>query len=58
MNRWAVYEFLKKRYMETGYIPNLLEVMDAFAGIDWIELAEGIEEFNAAMSWPGPRGCR
>ncbi|MBA4544487.1 hypothetical protein H1164_16765 [Thermoactinomyces daqus] len=53
MNRWAVYEFLKRRYMESGYIPRLEEVLSAFPGLDYIEIGEGIEEFNAALSWPG-----
>lgn len=55
MNRWAVYEYMKKRFMESGYIPTLEEVIGAFPGLDHFELAEGIEEFNAAMAWPGGR---
>jgi hypothetical protein len=48
-----VYEWLKKRYMETGHVPGLEEIMANFSGMDRLELAEGIEEFNAALSWPG-----
>ncbi|WP_124728826.1 hypothetical protein [Staphylospora marina] len=53
MNRWSVYEHLKRRFMETGSLPPLEEVLEEFSGLDFVEIAEGIEEFNAAISWPG-----
>jgi|SRR5690606_2431413 len=45
MNRWSVYEYMKFRYMQTGLIPRLSEVVARYPGISLEELREGMIEF-------------
>lgn len=45
MNRWHVYNYLKYRYMYTGEIPDIQEIVTEFHGIDSEELKEGMTEF-------------
>lgn len=46
MNRWWVYEWLKKCYMATGQVPSMAEIFEEFKGMDFEEILEGIEEFR------------
>ena len=46
LNRWFVYEFCKKAYMESGRVPTVKQVMRKFPSMDPVELSEGISEFQ------------
>ncbi|MEY8748592.1 hypothetical protein AB9M62_57065 [Bacillales bacterium AN1005] len=46
MSRWSVSEYMRLRFMNTGYVPDLDELHTEFAGIDQTELREGIAEFE------------
>lgn len=50
--RWSVYEYMKHRFVRTGYVPNQNELQEEFQGIDQAELLEGIAEFGTiANGW-------
>lgn len=50
--RWSVYEYMKHRFVRTGFIPDKTELLEAFPEIDEPELLEGIAEFNViAGGW-------
>ncbi|MFD7521415.1 hypothetical protein [Paenibacillus chitinolyticus] len=48
MNRWNVYEFLKRGFMITGTAPNWETVFCQFSKLEEREVLEGIAEFEAA----------
>jgi hypothetical protein len=48
-NRWTVYEYMKKRFMETGFIPPLRNVVTHFSHLPAEELREGIIEFQMTI---------
>jgi hypothetical protein len=53
-NRWHVYNWLKHRYMATGFIPNLAEVITEFHDMDHDEIVEGLEEFLSVVNYQLP----
>lgn len=51
MNKWHVYEWVKKRFMDTGIVPTKVEAWEAFPDLDPEEIHEGFEEFRAVTQW-------
>lgn len=44
MNRWHVYEFIKRHAIETAKFPSAWEIVEQFPDIPFGEIREGIEE--------------
>ena len=51
MNRWHVYEYLKQVYMYRGTMPCVAELSSRFKGMDLIEFAEGLYEFDKLLGF-------
>lgn len=49
MNRWHVYDYLKKYYMVHGRVLSQLEILEKFEGIEFEEVQEGLAEFKEIM---------
>ncbi|WP_049827263.1 hypothetical protein [Paenibacillus maysiensis] len=55
--RWSVYEYMKHRFVCTGYVPDEVELLEEFPDIARSELDEGIVEFRSIVKdWPENRG--
>lgn len=53
MNRWHVYEFMKKEFMSSGKVPEKAVVFSKFREIPKSEIEEGIAEFHLMISYVG-----
>lgn len=51
MNKWHVYEWVKKRFMDTGIVPTKEEAWQTFPGVEPEDIHEGFEEFRAVTQW-------
>ena len=48
-NRWHLYEWLKRRYMATGRVPNPDEARAEFPELPLEEMGEGYAEFYSVV---------
>lgn len=55
MNRWDVLDYLKIAYMFRGVIPDSQELSAMFHGMDPVEFAEGIYEFDRLLGFVDER---
>ncbi|WP_318627248.1 hypothetical protein [Paenibacillus polymyxa] len=51
--RWSVYEYMKRRFVCTGQVPDETELLEELPNIDRSELSEGMAEFRLILGdWP------
>lgn len=51
MNRWHVYEWVKKYYMQHGLLPTWNKVINQFPNLSYEEIREGVAEFKSVIKW-------
>ena len=51
MNRWEVYEYVKRFYLRTGQLPTMKSIQTQFIDLDFDEIGEGYAEFLYLLKW-------
>lgn len=51
MNKWFVYEYIKKYYMDHGTLPNWGKIVNRFPNMSYKEIREGMAEFKTVIKW-------